>query len=260
MKHVYVIGGAGYIGSHVVRSLRLNSAFPEVIDLGIHGNVEAPQDVRDMDPPDVPGVVLWLASQHLEPAFLAENEKIEWQRYACDMEDAVENWKAAGHDMVYASSMQVVARPLSIYSRHKLEIERILLGKNGSVSIRLGTVYGGLNRDPCRPHTLPNRLLLETALSGKWARMREDVSTPMYWTTLGRAVGTLTGACLDPFSRTGQVVDASQCVDYTSPGRHFNSEDFSISAARVAVLRSLPHPTKLLAEKVGLPYPCPKQD
>lgn len=250
MSKFYLVGGAGYIGTALQQYLEDEDRFElEVIDIGIHGNVENPQDIREIDPPGDGTPVVWLASQHMEPPGL--NEAGRWVEYAVEMEASLLRWRDAGHPILYTSSMQVLTNKESTYAAHKRYAEGALLGRLGCMVLRFGTVTGGYDLPVCRPHTVPNRVILDPEFLPS-----DDYAA--YWTAVTTAVVAIADAMNEPELWAGEVMNIE---DFGEPVtietcRWIKDQPVNelINPERAKALLELPHPTRLLAEKVGLPY------
>jgi nucleoside-diphosphate-sugar epimerase len=175
MKTVYIIGGAGYIGSRVVDKMfeERDRWDPVVLDLGLHGNCCDPWDVttgnKALAPDglrtDIP--ILYLAGAHESPFWnrLSSDEKFQWQQVGRKiMIDAPLALVERGHPLVYVSSMRALTHPHTYYGNLKRQAEIALFQK--ARIIRIGTVYGSLrgSHGPKRTITVPNNYLLRGEL------------------------------------------------------------------------------------------------
>lgn len=179
---VYVVGGAGYIGSHLVPVLIEDGWDPQVIDAGVYGNVPAAnkQDVREMEPPADGAPVIWLAAIHREPDGFRDLDEEQQKKWTSEMEalmvDMPRRWHAAGHPTIYPSSMQVLGlMGSSAYGWAKRLFEAGMVGERGVQILRLGTVWGGLDKEPARVETAVNAALLGKRLTDNYVAFTTHV-------------------------------------------------------------------------------------
>lgn len=272
MSKVHVVGGLGYIGIPLCKELHDLGYDVHVYDIDIHGSAEFAKDwatVHQWDMRQGPIVsdgnpVVWLASQHMEPSFDDGNyDDGRWIVYSNEMFSALQALVMDKGQVIYTSSAQVLSG-WSIYANHKRRIEKLMCGEKSCRVLRFGTVFGGLHRTPSRPQTVPNRVL---STLGEWL---PDTNYLANLTHIDLAVDSLVRAVQRPgggtvenvFSTREQrgrewFVEAIKGIETLDSHRAFRTE---LQVCRnypslMQDLQGLTHPTKLLAEKVGLPYP-----
>lgn len=260
----WVVGGAGYIGSHLVPVLIEDGWDVEVIDAGVYGNVPPAQkqDVRELDPPADGAPVVWLATLHREPEGFKELSEEEQQRWTAEMEalmvELPRRWHAAGHPIVYPSSMQVLGlMGASAYGWAKRLFEASMVGERGVQILRFGTVWGGLDKEPARVETAIN-----AALVGK--KLTEDYLA--FTTHIHRVVESLSYAlCRNYLGAVENVIDRE---DPTTGSAVNSAMDRPIQRRGVWDLlftkeferaqkkwKARPHMTAQLADYYHLPWP-----
>lgn len=266
-NRVYVTGGNGYIGSHLVPSLIADGWDPVSLDAGIYGHMPAIDKVDILDEDfEIPGdgaPVIWLATLHREPPgfeHLSEAEQDKWIKLAEKlMVYKPLEWMQAGHPMIYPSSQMSFTSPQTVYGRVKRMFEAIGVG-NFCQIFRFGTVWGGLHRDPARPQTVPN-----AALVGKYP----TAEYMAYVTSIQRAVSALALALYRPFNGTVEdVFDAEEPITgqiikdtfdtlpkHRTPWQIEFIRAADLSNSRKRSLRRRKHPTELLADYYNLPWP-----
>lgn len=266
-NRVYVTGGSGYIGSHLVPVLIADGWDPVNFDAGIYGHMPAIDKVDILDEDfEIPGdgaPVIWLATIHREPPgfeHMPEDKRRKW----IDLAEKLMlykplEWMRAGHPMVYPSSQMSFTSPDTVYGRTKRMFEAAAVGNFVQV-FRFGTVWGGLHRDPARPQTVPN-----AALVGK-------LPTPEYMsyvTSIQRAVSALALSLYRPFNGTVEnVFDAEEPITgqiirdtfdtlpkHRTPWQIEYIRAADLSQSRKRSLKRRKHPTELLAEYYNLPWP-----
>lgn len=179
--NVLLVGGAGYIGSRLARTLEERGHTCQTIDAGIlarPGSFHGEHDVRSgglsTDPfsvhferesftyPDRAPVVIWLASIHDVP----KDQEEQWREIAYDlMVRLPEKWAKAtiesGGRFIYFSSTRAGTHPDRLYGWLKRRFERVR--PFGTTVVRPGTVWGALSETlPNRCHTVVNRMLIDS--------------------------------------------------------------------------------------------------
>lgn len=166
LGRIYVVGGNGYLGSRLVPGLVDDGWDVHVIDNCVYH--QAPMDlehvayqfenVLDIDVPAGDEPVIWLASLHRDAK---EDPDKHAKVYTDLMVRRPLGWLAAGHPLVYVSSMSVLTDRQSLYSLAKgLAEEQIIQHSRAFQILRFGTVWGSLTEDPTRPQTAINRAIL----------------------------------------------------------------------------------------------------
>jgi nucleoside-diphosphate-sugar epimerase len=266
-NRIYVVGGSGYIGSHLMPALISDGWDPVNIDAGIYGHMPAMDktDILDDDfqIPQGQAPVIWLATLHREPPgfeTLGEKARDKWINLAHTlMIKKPHEWLAAGHPMIYASSQMSFTSPDTLYGQTKRMFESLAVGNFVQV-FRFGTVWGGLQRDPSRPQTA-----LNAALLGKFP----SPNYMSYTTSIHRAVTALALALYRPFNGTVEnVFDSDEPItgeiirnafDVPPKARTAWQIEFvrsaDLSNGRKRSLRRRKHPTELLAAYYNLPWP-----
>ncbi len=266
MNKVYLVGGAGYIGSLLQKVLNSQGWQPEVIDCGIFGNVPpaAKQDVLDMEPPGDGAPVIWLATVHREPDFgkMPEEDCRKWAgKMAAIMFEKIEPWIRAGHPLVYCSSMQVAElMGGSAYAYAKRMFEAQWVGTAGVQIIRFGTVWGGYDQDLVRIETAINSSLLGKKLTENYRAYTTHISRAveaLSYAICRDGTGTVENVLDDDEPRTGPQINA---IVKTAPKERslwehlYMSEWVKAEKLREAGVKRT-HFTALLAEHYHLPWP-----
>jgi nucleoside-diphosphate-sugar epimerase len=266
-NRVYVTGGSGYIGSHLIPALIADGWDPINLDAGIYGHMAAPDKVdildEDFQIPDDGQPVIWLATLHREPPGfedLDEHGKQKWIDLAHElMVKKPLEWLKAGHPVIYPSSQMAFTSPDTLYGQTKRMFEAMAVGNFVQI-FRFGTVWGGLQRDPARPQTVPNAALL-----GKFPQPEYMA----YVTSIQRAINALVLALYRPFNGTVEnVFDSDEPITGQIIRDTFNIlpkqrtawqieyvRSADLSNGRKRSLRRRKHPTELLAAYYNLPWP-----
>lgn len=172
LGRIYVVGGNGYLGSRLVPRLVDDGWAVKVIDNCVYNQAPPLEysleaggrlkfefaNVLDIPVPAGNEPVIWLASLHRDAK---EDPDKHAKVYTDLMVRRPLGWLAAGHPLVYVSSMSVLTDRQSLYSLAKgLAEEQIIKHSRAFQILRFGTVWGGLCEDPTRPQTAINRAIL----------------------------------------------------------------------------------------------------
>jgi len=258
-KTVYLVGGKGYIGSSLGRFLsQLGDWAPEYLDL------KDGFDARKEKPPADNNLVIWLASPHeLEPVELEP----AWDSYYQDtMIYAPKRWVAAGHPMIYISSMRAMTSTKFIYGRVKEAAEKYLLGPDVTI-VRPGTVWGPPQSpdSPIRVHTAMNYALVSGKFTGDgWKSytcylpvllniLRKEVGSRGLGSSLGRAVNAI-DSWMQPMTATKiRSLLAGECDANSTYVRQFE-QSRQIIAERGIRLSNDYDSMAAVAQRFELPY------
>jgi nucleoside-diphosphate-sugar epimerase len=270
-QKVYLIGGRGYLGSGLYQALkRYPQLSVEVIDANVYEEGRLTKDgrgddVRRINPASkAPGIAVWLATLHKEPDGLDELGQEKWRCLGGDlMVDAPRRWYDDGHKILYISSMQVVSGFYeSLYAQLKNEAESYFVGRLDTTTVRFGTIWGNLERDPTRPQTAINAAILGHRLPDDQYRAyttsyQEAVYQLAWEITNGLFWGEVRNFCDTAQPVEGDFVRAS--FEAANP-RHRLQASWAtfrahLTAERIESLKSRTHPTELLASYYKLPYP-----
>jgi nucleoside-diphosphate-sugar epimerase len=212
---IYLIGGAGYIGSRLALELRQRGQPFRILDACILGNeCEHWRELTKVDvfksgaldciePEDT---VVWLASLHNGDwkGIESVGERLMWRMPY--------NLLHRRCRLLYVSSMQVFALSRCPYADAKARAEHMLAARaqaerRSLCIIRPGTVWGWLRAGlPNRVHTVPNRYLLTGELP--------DGFYSSYICSMGSLVDTIAAALVAPDSQFKQVLNV---VDPPTP-------------------------------------------
>ena len=255
---VYAVGGRGYIGQRWVED-QSDTYDVRVIDPGytVKDTPNPNEDVTSepFNIPQEPGIVIWFPCIHRLPESCYNGP---WRSYAYKlMVQVPQLWLAAGHKMIYMSSMQAVTAPFQdLYAHCKRRFEHDRVGTPGLRIIRPGTVWGGLRKGDRtnRTQTVVNRYINTGKLPDEnWEAYTSDIHTilDVLDASVDQAVkGELPGDVLCPtdLNRPCKWRDLLDIPDITY------ERSAMIERVGPAGLAETEHPMQLLAQARGLDW------
>ena len=239
---ILVTGGAGYVGGHLVDQLILDGHDVHVVDsLFYEDQFLKPVnftfgDIRDTNlmtelSPDVDCVV-WLAALVGDPA-CSIDPRISEEINTAALANFVKNYKGK---LVFISTCSVygaqdelldetaATNPLSVYASTKLASEVILAGRNETLILRLGTLFG---------------------VGDNWSRLRLDLAVNVLTQKayLENELEMFGGEQWRPFLHVKDVgnVIALNMIDFKSGTFNLASENVTISQLVQQIVKHLPN-------------------